>query len=84
MSEGTAAQFADGTVTTALGAAWEQGATYPILIAPTIPAGIEEIITNQSTITNHKFLHNGDLYIIRDGRVYSIDGHLIYNIRAKE
>ena len=76
--EGTATQFADGTVTTSLGAAWQQGATYPTLKAPSTPAGIEEIINNQSQITNHKFLHNGDLYIIRDGKVYSINGHLIY------
>ena len=77
--EGTATQFADGTVTTSLGASWQQGATYPILKAPSTPAGIEEI-TNQliNPSTNKLILHNGELYIIRDGKVYSINGHLIY------
>ena len=36
--------------------------------------GIEEIVDHQSPITNHKLLHDGVLYIIRNGEVYDVSG----------
>jgi hypothetical protein len=35
---------------------------------------IEEIINNQSQFTNQKILHDGQIYILRDGKVYDLTG----------
>ena len=82
-TEGTATQFADGTVTAALGNAWQQGSKYPELKAPDIITALDEISNPQSSIfnfqsSNNKLLRNGQLLIIRDGKAYSAGGHLVY------
>lgn len=80
----TAAQFVDGTVLAALGAAWEQGTKYPELIAPTIepepaepvdpvdPAGVETV--NGEGANVRKVLENGHLIITRGEKAYNAHG----------
>lgn len=80
----TAAQFADGTVLTALGAAWVQGTKYPELIAPTIepepaepvdpvePAGVET--ANGEGANVRKVLEKGHLIITRGEKAYNAHG----------
>ena len=43
----------------------------------TTPTGIDQITNHQSQITNHKLLHDGVLYILRDGKIYNAQGALI-------
>ena len=74
----TATQFANGTVATALGDAWQQGTKYPVLIAPTIVTALESAIVDK--VQPCKLIHNGQLLIIRDGQTYDLQGHLIHNI----
>ena len=86
----TAAQFKDGTVTTALGAAWTQGTTYPELVPPTIEPepeepeepedpeeGIEEV-TGERLQVIKKVLREGKLMIEREGKTYSVLGQQIH------
>lgn len=68
----TQAQFADGTVTSALGAAWEQGDKYPVLKVPENPTGVESIQTG--SVVNQKLLRNGQLVIVNQGREYNAQG----------
>ena len=69
----TKAQFQDGTVTTALGAAWEQGDNYPELKAPEEEAtGIDDLTIDD--VPCRKVLRDGQLLIERDGKVYNALG----------
>lgn len=69
----TKEQFKDGTVATALGAAWEQGDDYPVLKAPADePTGIESI--QPSVVSCQKVLQDGKLLVVRDGMVYTLLG----------
>ncbi|MBQ7631648.1 MAG: DUF4886 domain-containing protein [Paludibacteraceae bacterium] len=73
----TKTQFADGTVTEALGAAWEQGTSYPTLKAPEEePTGIESI--QPSDVRSQKILRNGQLYLMYKGTMYSVQGQKIF------
>lgn len=70
-------QFADGTVTTALGAAWQQGSKYPELIppqdeVPDDPSGMIDIESADSS--SLKTIRNGELLITIDGRTYNALG----------
>lgn len=83
-TEGTAAQFANGTITTALGEAWTQGDKYPELVAPEIepepeepadpedPSGVESI--QQSAVSIQKMIRNGQLMIERGDKCYNARG----------
>lgn len=72
-TKATKEQFADGTVTKALGAAWEQGDDYPVLKAPVVtPTGMEEIECGKSEI--RKLLRNGQLLIQREGELFTVMG----------
>lgn len=75
-TEATKTQFADGTVTVALGAAWEQGENYPELKLPEIITGVEQV-TSAVTDGAHKVIRNGQLLIKRDGNCYTLQGQLI-------
>jgi hypothetical protein len=71
----TKTQFANGTVTTALGAAWEQGNEYPTLKAPGIETGLEAVTGDGLQVTGaQKVLRDGQLYIIYEGRMYDVQG----------
>lgn len=73
----TAAQFADGTVTAALGEAWEQGDQYPVLKQPDHePTAVEELNSKPLPLCQ-KVLVNGQLLIIRDGQTYNLQGQII-------
>lgn len=75
-TEGTAAQFADGTVTTALGEAWEQGNKYPELKAPDV-----EPVT-PSDITNIEGAKSGWTKVIRNGRLLIVNGAHAYDAQG--
>ncbi len=68
----TAAQFADGTVTTALGEAFTQGSSYPVLIAPQIATELSAVNCQPAV---QKIIRDGQLLIVRDGRTYTILGY---------
>lgn len=80
-TEGTATQFANGTVLAALGSAWSQGEKYPELIPPTIepepeepedPTGVE---SNQySVFSVQKMIIDGQLIIVRGEEIYNAQG----------
>lgn len=73
----TKTQFADGTVTTALGAAWEQGDKYPVLKEPEDePTGIGSI--QPSVFSSQKVIREGQLMIEKGGKTYSILGQQIH------
>jgi hypothetical protein len=38
------------------------------------PTGIEEVLANPSAAKDGKFLHDGQIYILRDGKVYDLIG----------
>ena len=73
----TKAQFKDGTVTTALGAAWEQGDDYPELKTPNEPTGFITVSDERLEFSG-KRLVNGQLLITRDGRTYNAQGARVY------
>lgn len=73
----TKTQFANGTVTAALGAAWEQGENYPLLKAPEITTGIETAAQDQSDSPTRKFLRNGQLLILHNGISYTVTGQVV-------
>ena len=82
----TKAQFKDGTVTTALGEAWEQGSDYPVLKAPEPdpepgpgpdPQGIEDVTEDALQGTRKIFCH-GQLMIEQGGKMYSVLGQQIH------
>lgn len=43
--------------------------------APTVVTGVDEIGDNVSGV--QKFMHSGTMYIVRDGRIYSVEGALV-------
>jgi hypothetical protein len=70
----TKTQFTDGTVTTALGAAWEQGDDYPVLKEPAQePTDLESVTANPSS-ANRKLLRNGQLFIERGEMLFNAQG----------
>ena len=71
----TKAQFADGTVTAALGNAWVQGDSYPELRVIEEPTEIESI--QPSAVSSQKIIREGRLLITRDGKIYTVQGQII-------
>ena len=75
-TEATKDKFADGSITAALGAAWEQGDKYPELKPVEIITGVEQV-TDAAIDGAHKLIRNGQLLISRDGKLYTMQGQLI-------
>ena len=75
-TEATKDKFADGSITAALGAAWEQGDKYPELKPVEIITGVEQV-TDAAIDGAHKLIRDSQLLISRDGKLYTMQGQLI-------